>query len=98
MKRTEATEIIKEIIDSCQGVDGHPITLIAPNTATPQTDGYQVVINLALNDETKRCIQQIAARHKFACQIGSLFRTKRSINKDEPDTCIIYKPKSPNKI
>ncbi|HSV50154.1 MAG TPA: hypothetical protein VLH35_07535 [Candidatus Acidoferrales bacterium] len=91
MKRTEAVEVIAELLQSCPALDGHPITLTAPNP-TITTSGYQIIIYLSLDETTKKNIQDTATKHGLTCQIGNLFRTKRSINKDEPDTCIIYKP------
>ena len=56
--------------------------------------GYQITIKTALDEETKKCIQEILTKHQLTYQAGSMWKTKRSINKTDPDTFIIYKPKN----
>ena len=93
MKRDEATLVIKELLDNCRGLDGHSLTLTLANASSAAVGGYQIVIGGSLDEETKRRIQTLAVQHQLACQIGSLWRTKRSINR-EPDTLVIYKAKT----
>jgi hypothetical protein len=93
LNREEAISLLKELLDNCKGLDGHFLEIAPPNASDPNVGGYQIIIKLSLDEETKQCIQQILAQHQLAYQIGSMWRTKRSINKTEPDTFIIYKPK-----
>jgi hypothetical protein len=89
LRRDEAIVVVKELLDNLRGLDGHPLTLTSPTAG----GGYQIIVGGSLDEETRKRIQTIAAQHQLACQIGSLWRTKRSINK-EPDTLVIYKPKT----
>ncbi|MCL4430019.1 MAG: hypothetical protein M1167_04625 [Chloroflexi bacterium] len=92
LKREEAISVLKELLDSCRGLDGH-ILQLGPPAASSTVGGYQIIIKLALDQETQNCILDILGKHKLAYQAGSFWKTKRSINKTEPDTFIIYKPK-----
>jgi hypothetical protein len=91
VKRDEAVTVLKELIDSCQGLDGHPLELTPPNTATPTGNGYQIFIFKPLDDATKKSVIDIVTRHKLAYQSGSIWKTRRGAT--EPDTFIIYRPK-----
>jgi hypothetical protein len=93
LKRDEAIQVVKELLDDCRGLDGHPLTLTSPSASSAASGGYQIIIGGTLDEETNRRIQTITAQHQLVCQIGSLWRTKRSINK-EPDTLVIYKPRN----
>ena len=90
LKREEAVLVVKELLDNCTGLDGHSLEL---NASTISTSGYQIIIKGILNEETKKCIKDILTKHQLASQTGSFWKTKRSINKTEPDTLIIYKTK-----
>ncbi|MCL4429795.1 MAG: hypothetical protein M1167_03475 [Chloroflexi bacterium] len=92
MKREEAISVLKELLEGCRGLDGHILQLEPP--AAPSTvGGYQIIIKMALDQETQKCILDILRKHQLSYQAGSVWKTKRSINKTEPDTLIIYKPK-----
>jgi len=91
LKREEAISIIKELLDNCLGLDGHYLELAPPNTPTSNVEGYQIIIGKALDEKTKNCIQEIMMKNQLTCQEGSMWKTKRSKNR-EPDTFIIYKP------
>ena len=94
MKREEAISVLKELLDNCKGLDGHYLELSSSNASSPMMGGYQITIKTALDEETKKCIQEILKKHQLTYQAGSTWRTKRSINKTDPDTFIIYKPKN----
>jgi hypothetical protein len=88
LKREEAVNVLKELIDNCQGLDGHALEInppIAPN------GGYQIFIIKAIDETTKKAVIDIITRHQLAYQSGSMWKMKRSAA--EPDTFIIYKPK-----
>ena len=93
MKREEAVSVLKELLDNCNGLDGHSLELAPPNAPTPMMDGYQTIIRKVLDEKTKNCIQGILIKHQLTYQTGSMWKTKRSIDR-EPDTFIIYKPKN----
>jgi hypothetical protein len=90
LKREEAISILKELLDNCTGLDGRSLELTAPSVGL---SGYQIIIKGVLDEETKKAIQTISTKYELAIQTGSFWKTKHSINKTEPDTLIIYKPK-----
>jgi hypothetical protein len=91
LKRDQAISVLIELLDGCMGLDGHGLELIAPNAPSA---GYQIVIKGVLDEETKKHVETIAMKHQLSYQTGNLWKTKRSPNKLEPDTLIIYKPKN----
>ena len=93
MKREEAVSVLKELLDNCNGLDGHSLELAPPNAPTPMMGGYQIIIRKALDEKTKNCIQGILMKYQLTYQTGSMWKTKRSIDR-EPDTFIIYRPKN----
>ena len=58
MIRQEAIAVMKQLLDACNGLEGHPIELEPPST--PQTGGYQIIIAKPLDEETRKNIIQIA--------------------------------------
>jgi hypothetical protein len=98
LKREEAISFLKELLDNCKGLDGHYFELSPPYTPALKVGGYQIIISNALDEETKDCIQAILLKHQLTYQTGSIWKTKRSKNKTEPDTFIIYKPNRKNVI
>jgi hypothetical protein len=93
LKREEAISVLNELLDNCLGFDGHSFELSPPNS-TPTLGGYQIIIKGILDEETKTHIQGVLKKHLLSSQTGSLWKTKRASNKTEPDTRIIYKPKT----
>jgi hypothetical protein len=91
LKRDEAIAVLKELLDNCIGLDGHYLEL-SPSNSASGAGGYQLTISKALDEETQNCMQTILSKHQLAFQAGSIWKTKRSANKTEPDTFIIYKP------
>jgi hypothetical protein len=89
LKREESISVLKELLDNCKGLDGHSLEVTAPTAG-----GYQIIIKGILDQETKNQILYILKKHQLSYQVGSIWKTKRSPNKTEPDTFIIYKPKS----
>jgi hypothetical protein len=94
LKREEAVSLVKELLDSCLGIDGHPVEITPPNPAAANVQGYQIIVRGAIDEATKKQIQETAAKHQLSIQIGNFWRTKRTMNKSEPDILIIYKPKN----
>jgi hypothetical protein len=64
--------VLKELLDTCPSLDGHPLTLMEPNVSTVATGGYQIVIGGTLDEETMKQVQSIDAQHQLALQIGRL--------------------------
>jgi hypothetical protein len=91
LKREEAILVLKELLDGCRGLDGHYLELEPPSASSSTVGGYQIIIKLALDVETQKCILDILKKHQLTYQTGSIWKTKRSINKTDPDTFIIYK-------
>jgi hypothetical protein len=89
LKREEAIFVLKELLDACNGLDGHYLELSNPCASIEAVGGYQIVIHATLDKKTKEQIQKILAKHGLSCQEGTLWKTKRS--KTEADTFIIYK-------
>jgi hypothetical protein len=88
LKREEAVAVLKELIDNCSGLDGHPLEIEPPNTPN---GGYQIFIIKALDEATKKQVTEIVSRHGLAYQSGSMWKTRRAAA--EPDTFVIYRPK-----
>ncbi len=87
--------MVKELLDNCLGIDGRSMEVAPPSPAIASNmDGYQINVRGAIDEVTKEQIQETAAKHQLSIQIGNFWRTKRTINKPEPDILIIYKPKN----
>ncbi len=93
MKRNEAITVLKELLECCEGLDGHILQLEPPVTS-PEDGGYQIIIKLALDEKTQNCILEILANHNLSYQAGNVWKTKHSINKAGSDTLIIYRHKN----
>jgi hypothetical protein len=91
LKRAEAIAVLKELLDKCNCLDGHLVEIVPPITPKSAGEGYQIIIKGALDEETQRQIKDITVQHQLVSQVGSLWKTKRSLNKTEPDTLIIYR-------
>ena len=91
LKRAEAIAVLKELLDKCNCLDGHLVEIVPPIAPKSTVEGYQIIIIGALDEETQRHIKDITVQHQLVSQVGSLWKTKRSLNKTEPDTLIIYR-------
>lgn len=94
LKRAEAITVLKELLEKCNCLDGHLVEIAPPIASKVATEGYQIIIKGAIDGETQRHIKDIIVQHQLVSQAGSLWKTKRSLNKTEPDTLIIYREKS----
>jgi hypothetical protein len=88
LKRSEAVLVLKELLDKCKCLDGHAVELVPPATST---EGYQIIIKGVIEGETMRHINDILVEHQLTSQVGSMWKTKWSTNKNEPDTLVIYR-------
>jgi hypothetical protein len=91
LKRDEAIEVLKELLEKCVGLDDHFLELVPPGASSSTMAGYQIIIRNVLDEETINCIQGILIKHQLSCQSGSLWKTRRLANKAEPDTFIIFR-------
>jgi hypothetical protein len=96
LRRDEAVLVLKRLLDCCVGLDGCGLELAPPSSPRETGGGYQIVIRGVLDGETRKQLEGIVAEFGLAFQVGSMWKTKHSLNK-EPDTFIIYKPKN-NKV
>jgi hypothetical protein len=88
LKREEAISVLKELLENCKGLDGHSLELTEPRIPA---SGYQIIIKGILDQETKQQIQKTITKHQLISQTGNMWKTKRSLNKTEPDTLILYR-------
>jgi hypothetical protein len=79
LDRTEAVNVLKQILESCRAVDGQNLLLLPPSAANLQTNGYQIHLKMKLVGIERKCIQKILEEHQL-------------IIKEIEDTTIIYKP------
>ena len=91
LKRYEAIEVLKELLDKCNCLDGHLVEIAPPINTKSTGGGYQIIIRGTLDGETQRHIRDITIQHQLVSQVGSFWKTKHSLNKAEPDTLIIYR-------
>jgi hypothetical protein len=89
VKRDDAIVVIKELLDTFSALDGCSFELAPPASAL---GGYQIVIRGILGQQTIAQVQQIAAKHQLAIQVGNIWKTRHTL-KEQSDTLIIYKPK-----
>lgn len=96
LKRDKAILVLKELLETCVGLDGQYLELSAPCRSTKILGGYQIVIHATLDKKTKDQIEKILTKHQLTHQEGNLWKTKHG--KTEPDTFIIFKttPKNHN--
>ncbi len=89
MKREDAISLVRELLEDCGGLDGKTLQLVPPVAAGA---GYQVMLTGAFMETTVAYVKETAAKHGLICQVGSIWKTTR--NSNQPNTLIIYKPKS----
>lgn len=87
--------ILKMLLEGCVGLDCHTLEMVPTNLSGEKPDRYQIIIRGPLEKETKKNIQEMLTKQQLYWQTGNIWKTRQSIKKIEPDTLIIYKPKSP---
>jgi hypothetical protein len=71
MNREQAVNIIKEIFDQCETVEGKSIKLMPPkdNNALSNTFQIHIQLNHSASDElVETCVKYIAEKHKLAVE------------------------------
>jgi hypothetical protein len=84
MKRHEAVTCLKEITNTCANMSPDAVALYSSKPDDSLSEGYQVHIKTALDDETEQQMRNIAKKHSLTL-------------KEEKGKVIIYKPKESNK-
>ncbi|MDR0372539.1 MAG: hypothetical protein LBI79_03110 [Nitrososphaerota archaeon] len=69
MKFAEIAILLREIIDSCPGLDGNVITLIPQKAMYPAYQGYHINIKGNVSRECLGGLRKIVEGHDLAMQI-----------------------------
>ena len=81
LNRTEATALIREIIETCAPLDADGFMLMPPNADDVRSQGYQVHIKSSSHQETIPCIKPLVERLNL-----------KLVDEPEKDLIIIYRP------
>ncbi len=65
MKREEATSLLKEIIEVCNGINEQAVMLMPPNADGVLSHGYQLHIKMPTSNNLT-CIRPIVQKHNLA--------------------------------
>ncbi len=79
MMRTEAVEILKEILVACNTLEGKSIKLMPPDADSVLSEGCQIHVQKTLDGTENTCIIKIAKKHRLLVH-------------EEKDFHVIYKP------
>lgn len=79
MKREEAIQVLRTILDECDLTDGYSFSLIPPKPDNPLSVGYKLQLRIPISQAEKSCISEIVTKKGLA------------MNSIE-DLTIIYKP------
>ena len=80
LKREDATSVLKELFEKCPFLDGHYLALMPAGHTGLITKGYKILIKAPLDEETRNCTKNILKKYKLSIQI------------EDPETFIIYRP------
>lgn len=80
MNRNEAIAILKEVFEKCKLLDGTYVSLMPPNSADLESQGYQIHIKTPIDEMAKMCMEKILNNNRLSL-------------KTENDLAIIYRPK-----
>lgn len=81
MKREEATQLLKEVVLLCDGLNEQGIMLMPPNSNNVLSHGYQLHIKTVSSSEVVECLRPVVEKHKLALS-----------NEPEKQLLIIYRP------
>ncbi len=79
MDRQQAVNVIKEIFEECQLIEGKSIKLLPPEANPTLSNTFQIHIDTNSNPSLEACIKDIAKRHNLAVATKSNY-------------AVIYKP------
>ncbi len=66
MKRDEATKLLREVIQVCDGIGEGGFILMAPNVDNELSHGYQVHIKSWVSEDKIACLKPLIDRYKLA--------------------------------
>jgi hypothetical protein len=66
MERSEAVEILEEIVESCNGIDGKYLALMPPDPSSKLSMGYQVHFKMNLSGQDRKCFEDLLNEHGLA--------------------------------
>ena len=69
MKFAEVALLLKEIVDSCPGLDGSTITLVPQKAMYPLYRGYHINIGSNVSRESMGCLRKIVEGHDLVMQV-----------------------------
>lgn len=81
MKREEAVNVLKEIIEKCRMCDGNWLALMPPNSHNLLSKGYQIHLKFPVSKTAIACVSAILEKYKLAM-----------LNKEGQELIIIYRP------
>ena len=81
MKLAEIAILIREIVDTCPGLEGSTITLIPQKAMYPLFQGYHINIKANLSKESMGGLRKIVEGHDLVMQIKT-------------DSVVIYETRS----
>ncbi len=79
MDRQQAVDVIKEIFQRCDAVEGKSLKLLPPKEDNSLSNTFQIHVEMRDDICIKRCVQDISKKHKLATKLID-------------DWLIIYKP------
>jgi hypothetical protein len=59
MKRSEAIQILKKVLDECVFTDSYDMSLIPPSPDSPLAEGYQLVLKMPVTQIEKACMRKV---------------------------------------
>ena len=73
MLRFEAAEILKEILVTCDNIEGKSIKLMPPDADSVLSKGCQIHIQKATCDVENSCVRRIAKKYDLAVHVEDTF-------------------------
>ncbi len=79
MNREQAVNVIKQILEQCQFIEGKSLKLLPPKGNDALSNTYQIHIQVNSDEFLTSCVENVAKQHNLAlmCKDGY---------------CIVYKP------
>ena len=80
MKFAELATLLKEIVDSCPGLDGSTITMMPQKAMYHLYRGYHIIIKASISQDSMGCLRKIVEGHDLMMKIKT-------------DSIVIYEPR-----
>jgi hypothetical protein len=86
MDREQAVNIIKEIFENCNAIEGKSLKLLPPQENNTLSNTFQIHIDVNGNSEIISCIQVIVQKHNLLVKVKDRWLTvyKPYPNLNEP--------------